>query len=158
MEQVSVCHTCGACCATYRVSFYWGEADDAPDGWVPAALTQQLTPHLRCMRGTSTESPRCEQLQGDIPGAICRIYPQRPSPCRELEPYDIEGKVSPQCARARARHGLAPLPELPPVLMPPQIVLAQPLSEVLLVEHQAVLAEAPMMVADPLPDMTELNQ
>ncbi|WP_374212354.1 YkgJ family cysteine cluster protein [Thiothrix subterranea] len=24
------CMTCGACCASFRVSFYWGETDAAP--------------------------------------------------------------------------------------------------------------------------------
>ena len=100
---------CGACCAMYRVSFYWAEANDAPGGWVPVDTTEQLTPTMRCMRGTSSKTPRCEQLQGEIPGALCGIYENRPSVCRELEPYDAEGKPTDQCARARAVHGL---PEL----------------------------------------------
>ena len=32
--------TCGACCAFFRVSFYWAEGDDA-NGTVPASLTEQ---------------------------------------------------------------------------------------------------------------------
>ena len=100
---------CGACCAMYRVSFYWAEADDAPGGWVPADTTEQLTPTLRCMRGTSSKTPRCKQLQGQIPGALCGIYENRPSVCRELEPYDEDGKPTDQCTRARAAYGL---PEL----------------------------------------------
>lgn len=108
-DAVSPCLDCGACCAAYRVSFYWGEADDAPGGWVPVALTEVLTPHLRCMRGTSQHAPHCEQLQGPIPGASCAIYAQRPSPCRELDPWLADGQVNPQCQRARARYGLAPL-------------------------------------------------
>ena len=39
MSEVNVCQPCGACCAHFRVSFYWAEADDAPGGFVPAALT-----------------------------------------------------------------------------------------------------------------------
>lgn len=109
------------------MSFYWGEADDAPGGWVPAALTRQLTPHLRYMAGTSQAAPRCEQLVGEIPGALCAIYENRPSPCRELEPYAEDGRVSPQCARARARHGLPPLPELQP--LPGQVPVLDPLEE-----------------------------
>lgn len=118
--DASPCLNCGACCATYRVSFYWAEADDAPGGFVPVGLTEQLTPHLRCMRGTSQKAPRCEQLVGAIPGALCGIYALRPSPCRELEPYDESGQVSRQCAQARARHGLSalvgrlPSPDAPP--------------------------------------------
>ena len=93
----------------YRVSFYWAEADDAPGGWVPVDTTEQLTPTMRCMRGTSSKTPRCEQLQGQIPGALCGIYENRPSVCRELEPYDVDGKPTDQCTRARAAYGLTPL-------------------------------------------------
>jgi Fe-S-cluster containining protein len=102
------CQTCGACCAKYRVSFYWAEADDGPDGAddrgarVPAALTEPLTPHLRCMRGTSSKTPRCIALEGDIGRSVgCGIYDQRPSVCREVMPGD------PQCLKARAEHGIA---------------------------------------------------
>ncbi|MDR3409684.1 MAG: YkgJ family cysteine cluster protein [Formivibrio sp.] len=109
MVSDSPCLDCGACCALFRVSFYWTEADDAPGGWVPAGLTGQLTPHLRYMPGTSQKSPHCAQLQGDIPGARCGIYANRPSPCRELEPFTPSGEVSEQCAKARAHHGLPPL-------------------------------------------------
>lgn len=93
----------------YRVSFYWAEADDAPEGWVPTDTTEQLTPTLRCMRGTSSKTPRCEQLQGNIPGALCGIYQNRPSVCRELEPYDAKGNPTDQCTRARAVYGLPTL-------------------------------------------------
>lgn len=96
----------------YRVSLYWAEADDAPSGWVPADTTKQLTPTMRCMRGTSSKTPRCEQLQGEIPGALCGIYENRPSVCRELEPYDADGKPTDQCMRARAAHRLPVLEPL----------------------------------------------
>lgn len=109
MSNTSACLACGACCAAFRVSFYWAEADDAPGGWVPAGLTERLDPHLRCMRGTHARRPRCEQLAGEIPGATCRNYENRPSPCRELEPWDAQGRVTPQCTKARALHGLPPL-------------------------------------------------
>ena len=96
----------------YRVSFYWAEADDAQSGWVPVDTTEQLTPTMRCMRGTSSKTPRCEQLQGEIPGALCGIYENRPSVCRELEPYDAKGKPTDQCTRARAAHRLPELRSL----------------------------------------------
>lgn len=95
------CQRCGACCAHYRVSFYWAEANDAPGGHVPAELTQPLTPHLRCMQGTSSKTPRCVALQGDIGVNVgCGIYQQRPTVCREVMPGD------PQCLKARAQHGI----------------------------------------------------
>lgn len=95
------CLACGACCAYFRVSFYWGEASalGLDDG-----LYEQLTPTLACMRGTNAVAPRCAALEGAIGGpTACGVYPQRPSPCREVQAGDAK------CARARAAHGLAPL-------------------------------------------------
>jgi Fe-S-cluster containining protein len=95
------CVRCGACCATYRVSFYWSEA--AARG-LPDALTEKLDPWMSCMAGTSRPAPRCVALRGTIGGEVaCTVYAERPSPCRELQPGDD------QCARARLRHGLPPL-------------------------------------------------
>ena len=107
----SPCLDCGACCATFRVSFYWAEADDAPGGTVPVAATEVLNAHLRCMRGTNAKAPRCSMLEGRVPGARCTIYDQRPSPCRELEPYGPDGVADEKCQRARVRHGLPALPQ-----------------------------------------------
>ena len=62
------------------------------------------------MRGTFARAPRCIALRGDIGAAnACAIYDNRPSPCRELQPAWEHGTASPQCDRARARHGLASL-------------------------------------------------
>lgn len=95
------CQRCGACCAYFRVSFYWAEADDAPGGSVPAALTQPISPLHRCMKGTASRPARCEALQGEIGRRVaCGIYAQRSSSCRELMPGDDK------CLRARAAHGL----------------------------------------------------
>ena len=103
------CLSCGACCATFRVSFYWSEGSSLPEG-----MSQQLTPLLSCMSGTHSRTPRCVALQGRIGGPIqCGIYAQRPSPCRELQTGDDK------CQRARARHGLAPLPARDPDAPPP---------------------------------------
>jgi len=95
------CLDCGACCATFRVSFYWAEADTRG---IPPELTEQVTPHFSCMAGTHCAAPHCAALDGKV-GArtACRIYPHRPSPCREVEAGDE------QCAKARAYHGMAPL-------------------------------------------------
>ncbi|ENO4720751.1 YkgJ family cysteine cluster protein, partial [Escherichia coli] len=43
MSNPNPCMTCGACCAFFRVSFYWAEADDA-GGNVPVSLTEQISP------------------------------------------------------------------------------------------------------------------
>ncbi|ENB3270628.1 YkgJ family cysteine cluster protein, partial [Escherichia coli] len=50
MNNPNPCMTCGACCAFFRVSFYWTEADDA-GGKVSVSLTEQISPFHRCMRG-----------------------------------------------------------------------------------------------------------
>jgi Fe-S-cluster containining protein len=96
------CLSCGACCMSYRVSFYWAEAEERG---LPPALTEQLTPHLSCMAGTNASSPRCAALAAGVAGPMaCGVYAQRPGPCREVQPGDDK------CQRARARHGLQPLP------------------------------------------------
>lgn len=83
------------------MSFYWAEADDAPGGTVPAALTRPLGPFHRCMAGTEAKPARCVALQGEIGQSVgCTIYAQRSSSCQELMPGDEK------CRRARAFHGL----------------------------------------------------
>lgn len=101
------CQRCGACCASYVVAFHWM---DAATHAVPEALTAPHDAHRAAMRGTFHRTPRCVALQGDIGGeTACGIYANRPSPCRELDASWEHGAASPQCDRARARHGLAPL-------------------------------------------------
>lgn len=95
------CQRCGACCAQFRVSFYWAEADDAPGGTVPVALTSPVGSLHRCMAGTELRPVRCVSLQGDVGRAVaCGIYEQRSSTCRSVQPGDG------QCLKARAAHGL----------------------------------------------------
>lgn len=108
-EFIHPCLRCGACCAHYRVSFYWAERDDA-SGAVPAALTEPLTPHLVAMRGSNQKSPRCVALAGTVgQSASCTIYPQRPSPCHELKASWEDGQPDDRCDKARRAHGLPPL-------------------------------------------------
>lgn len=103
-EQIddSDCILCGACCATYRVSFYWGETDSLkPDG-VPAALTEKINHHHVAMRGTNQKNPRCQALQGELNKRVsCAIYENRPMPCREFTPGE------PRCFEARKKHGIS---------------------------------------------------
>lgn len=110
------CLTCGACCATLRVSFYWAEADPQIEDSVPLELTEPLTPQMRCMKGTNDRPPRCVALQGEV-GAPnhCAIYTRRPSPCRAFGVTWVDGQIvtTPEelarCNKARARWGLAEL-------------------------------------------------
>jgi uncharacterized protein len=99
------CQQCGACCATFRVSFYWAEADDAPGGTVPVALTEPVGALHRCMQGTASKPVRCVALSGEVGQQVgCRIYSQRSSTCKEVMPGDA------QCLKARAHHGLPASP------------------------------------------------
>lgn len=58
--------TCGACCAYYRVSFYWGECGEAPGGIVPVEFTEKVHEHMVCMKGTNSYPPRRIALRGEV--------------------------------------------------------------------------------------------
>lgn len=112
MPAVHPCLTCGACCAFFRVSFHWSEADPAHGGTVPIALTEPLRTHERAMRGTSQARPRCVALDADIGRySRCTIHDQRPSVCAQVPASFEFGAASAQCDKARIAHGL-------PVLTP----------------------------------------
>lgn len=104
------CLTCGACCCSFRVSFYLGETTDNPFGTVPSELTEPVAPNFVAMRGTNQPSPRCVALQGKIGEYTpCAIYNERSSTCREFEASWSNGVRNEACDKARAKHGLAPL-------------------------------------------------
>ncbi|WP_034948382.1 YkgJ family cysteine cluster protein [Erwinia oleae] len=108
-DSLNPCISCGACCAHFRVSFYWSEADDG-GGVVPAELTEPLNLFMRNMRGTNARSPRCVALKGEPGGCVsCGIYENRPTPCREFARAGENGEANEACDRARARYGLPPL-------------------------------------------------
>ncbi|MEH6437286.1 YkgJ family cysteine cluster protein [Massilia sp. DD77] len=95
----NICLDCGACCKSFRVSFYWAEALERglPEGW-----TEQVTPHLSCMKGTNASAPYCAALgKGDAGAMACGVYAHRPGVCREVQVGDEK------CCRAREKHGLA---------------------------------------------------
>lgn len=99
------CLSCGACCATFRVDFAVYELDDM-GGTVPAGLAVEVNGSTCRMRGTDHVPIRCAALTGQVGVKVtCGIYEWRPSPCREF----AEG--SDACQRARAKHGMPPLPE-----------------------------------------------
>lgn len=101
------CLTCGACCAAFRVSFYWREADDAAPGGVPLALCEDLNPFYRVMRGTRCSPVRCAALQGQVGLAVrCAIYERRASVCRDFTVSWGNGKPNAHCDAARRAYGL----------------------------------------------------
>jgi len=118
MSQTSAlhpCQTCGACCASFRVSFHWREAesdpDDKSDHSVPQDYTEDLDLNQRCMKGTNDKhKPSCIALMGEVGNyAHCIIYLNRPSPCRKFEASFENGYKNARCDEARAKHGLKPL-------------------------------------------------
>ena len=130
MLQENPCLHCRACCAHYRVSFYWGEADEAQGGTVPLEMTEELPPFRRCMRGTNRRQPRCIALQGEVGRAVyCTIYDRRPTPCREFGLTwengipQIDGDELERCNAARAAWHLPPLFEILPRPGIPRLVL-----------------------------------
>jgi len=104
------CIRCGACCACFRASFYWGEADDVTPGGVPVALTDDLNHYVRAMKGTNRGDPWCIALEGVIGESVaCSIYERRATVCRSFIPSYENGEQNPRCDQARARHGMPPL-------------------------------------------------
>ena len=104
------CTRCGACCTGLRVDFNRAELQ-SEGGCVPDGLAVDVVAGLCRMRGTDHARPRCAALAGTVGQRVsCGIHEWRPSPCREFglrAPFGIGDEA---CARARARHGLAPLP------------------------------------------------
>lgn len=110
MGHIHPCLRCGACCAYFRASFYWAEADDTTAGGVPVAMTRKLNDHRRSMIGMDGEHPRCIALKGEIGKQVyCSIYENRASVCRAFEPSWENGRHNERCDRARSAWGLDPL-------------------------------------------------
>jgi len=116
MFSKNVCLGCGACCAFFRVSFYWREADPAQGGKVPLDFVEEETEFYDNLKGTNQSHPYCAALSGKIGEKVgCTIYARRPSPCREFGIHFRHGKncISPEdlerCNKARAAWNLPPL-------------------------------------------------
>lgn len=108
------CLDCGACCSHFRISFYGGESDAHPGGFVPDRLVVPINPVMACMKGTEKGGARCVALEGEIGVAIgCSIYAHRPTPCREYPVWLDDGTPNPDCQRLRAAIGKPPLPHRP---------------------------------------------
>lgn len=109
MSDTSACMSCGACCAHFRVSFFWGECTSS-GGVVPDDLVVQISPSRVAMIGTDAKPTRCISLAGEVGSCVsCTIYHQRSSPCRDFDASWYNGEHNPACDTARAAHGLPPL-------------------------------------------------
>jgi Fe-S-cluster containining protein len=99
--EPSPCQSCGACCAQYRVSFYWQEAVQRG---LDEGMLVQVSPWQVCFRGTEVKPVRCVNLKGEVGSCVsCHIYEQRTTPCRSVEMGDDK------CQQARAAHGMGAL-------------------------------------------------
>ncbi|MBW7877256.1 MAG: YkgJ family cysteine cluster protein [Candidatus Cloacimonetes bacterium] len=104
------CLQCGACCAFFRVSFYWRETSDQTPNGVPLDMTEDVGSHYRAMAGTNKTLPRCIALKGIIGHDVsCSIYENRSSTCRLFTASFSDGQYHEDCARARAKYGLSEL-------------------------------------------------
>jgi len=105
------CLSCGACCASFRVAFYWREAEADGIWKVPVQLTVDLDSTYRCMKGTEVKHQnKCIALSGRIgKDGHCTIYENRPTPCRNFTASYENGRHNPRCDEARKGHGLRPL-------------------------------------------------
>jgi Fe-S-cluster containining protein len=101
--MIHPCRACGACCATWPVQFDRTEVTEA----LRPHVLPGPTPRYALLAGTEGDAPRCAALKGTV-GDRCRctIYPDRPSPCREVEASLAHGERDITCDEARARHGL----------------------------------------------------
>ena len=121
MSNSNPCLTCGACCAHFRVSFFWGECQSA-GGVVPDDQVVLITPHRVAMRGTDAKPTRCVGLLGEVgQGVRCTLYEQRSSTCREFEASWANGEHNPHCDAARQAYGLPPLTPAAPELSPERV-------------------------------------
>ncbi len=98
VSSVSVCQSCGACCAYSREwPRFTTETDAALDRIAPKFIAEDL-------RGMRCNGDRCQALMGDVGRSTsCAVYSVRPDVCRACEPGDDA------CAMARAKFGLDPL-------------------------------------------------
>lgn len=116
MSLKNMCVNCGACCAFFRVSFYWREANPTRGRRIPPDLVEEETEFYDNMKGTNQGHPYCAALSGKIGESVgCTIYRGRPSPCREFGIHYARGKAQidtgdlERCNKARAAWNLPPL-------------------------------------------------
>lgn len=101
------CLTCGACCAYFRVSFYWREIEEK---LIPKEVLEDINNNYSCMVGTNKKNSRCVALTGLIGEKVaCTIYEKRPTTCSNFKPSYENGVKNERCDEARIAHKLKPL-------------------------------------------------
>src|SRR5690606_38784341 len=122
MSTDNPCLTCGACCAYFRVSFFWGECASS-GGTAPDGITVEVSPFHVAMQGTESKPARCVGLLGDVGCAVrCILYDQRSSTYREFEAYWVDGQHNAHCDAVRSARRLPPpTPPLSPQASPDRV-------------------------------------
>jgi Fe-S-cluster containining protein len=112
--RINPCLECGACCAYYRVSFYWTESNLVQLEGIPIEMTDKFNYFRLMMKGSSGSKPRCIALKGFIGKKVhCSIYAKRASVCRDFSASWENGIHNERCDKARVAWGLLPLsPEI----------------------------------------------
>jgi Fe-S-cluster containining protein len=93
--QLSMCQSCGACCAYSREWPRFTMESDAAIARIAQTYVDHAQGRLRC------DGDRCSALLGEVGVATsCAVYPVRPDVCRACEPGDDA------CRMARRKFGL----------------------------------------------------
>ena len=103
------CQKCGACCTTYQVAFHRKETH--PESFqVPIDLTFKSSADHLAMKQRNYSSSRCIALEGNVGRMVsCRVYDNRPSPCRNFKASYEDGVPNRRCDECRVARGLQPL-------------------------------------------------
>ncbi len=108
-QFIHPCQRCGACCTAYQVIFHLNETLKENHS-VPIELTYQVSSQTLAMKHKEPGHYRCVALQGNVGRAVgCRIYQNRPSPCRNFKASFEDGIRNPRCDECRIARGLQPL-------------------------------------------------
>ena len=108
-EWIHPCQKCGACCTTFCVAFSSSEISKDHFG-VPSALTYKISSDTSAMRTKNSQHERCIALEGHIGKQVgCRIYTNRPSPCRNFKASYEDGEPNQRCDECRLARGMKPL-------------------------------------------------
>ena len=108
-EWTHPCQKCGACCTTFCVAFEAKELSKNNFG-VPMALTYKISSDTLAMKNKSRGDTRCIALEGHVGKHVgCRIYENRPSPCRNFKASYEDGTPNLRCDECRLARGMKPL-------------------------------------------------
>ena len=103
------CQTCGACCTSFEVSFPVTELSEN-SFHVPENRTFKIDEQTRALKTLNKENMRCQSLEGHLGKMVsCRIYNNRPSPCRNFKASFEDGIANPRCDQVRQERGMKPL-------------------------------------------------